>query len=228
MIEGTRSEPLPNRRLQGALRGKCIFRQGDPVKAVYRVENGCVRLQLEEPDGQRQVIAFLYPGQTFCVGMETHWATADAITDTVLTRFATTSLWELIASDSAAAMSLLFSADALVTELAHHLARLSHAGALERLTWFIDWVALHGSAARAQTLELPMSRQDIADFLGIAPATVSRLFRRKLETGELRRIGPHRYHYSPAALRPTLLPVSPAPAAPARRTREDSFEAVRA
>ena len=199
MTQDSRSLDGASHRLVGALRGKNIFRQGDPVEAVYRVENGCVRLQLEDESGGRQGIAFVYPGHTFCVGLETHWASADAVTDTVLTRFANTSLWTLIAQDSRAAMALLFSADALVTELARHLGRLSHLGAYQRLPWFLEWVANQGAANEPRVIDLPMSRQDIADFLAIAPETVSRLFRRKEMSGELSRVGRRRYRYEPHA-----------------------------
>lgn len=188
-----------NHRLMGALRGKNIFRQGDPAEAVYRVEHGCVRLQLEHANGQRQVIAFVFPGQTFCVGLETHWASADAVSDTVLNRFSRQSLWEVMAHDSTTAQALLFSADELLTELAHHVSRLTHSDAYDRLSWFIDWVAGQPSNTGGN-LELPMSRQDIADFLGIAPETVSRLLRRMTADGVLRRIGARRYRYDPHGL----------------------------
>lgn len=194
----------------GALRGKAIFRQGDVAGAVYRVDHGCVRLQVEDASGVRQIIAFVFPGQTFCAGLETHWASAHAVVDTVLTRFPHSALWDLIAKDSRAAMSLLFSADELLTEVAHHLGRLSHSSAYERLTWFVAWVAGHTSRAEDQLLDLPMSRQEVADFLGIAPETVSRLFRRMESRGKLLRVSPRQYRYCPDA--PRHLPSSNAAA----------------
>lgn len=193
-----------NHRLMGALRGRNIFRQGNPAEAIYRVEHGCVRLQLEHADGQRQVIAFIFPGQTFCVGFETHWASADAVTDTVLSRFSRNTLWELISQDPSAAEALLFSADERLTELAYHVSRLTHSTAYDRMVWFVDWVANQPGAANGAKgggiVDLPMSRQDIADFLGIAPETVSRLLRRLTGEGVLRRIGSRRYRYDPHGL----------------------------
>lgn len=186
-------------RLIAALRGKAIFHQGDPASALYRVEHGCVRLQIGDAAGSRQVIAFVFAGQTFCAGMETHWASAHAITDTVLSRFPHVALWDLVARDSRAALNLLLSADELLTDLAHHLGRMSHSDAYERITWFVDWVAKQTKAPPGGTLDIPMSRHDIADFLGIAPETVSRLFRRMESTGRLRRVAPRRFSYHPSA-----------------------------
>lgn len=185
----------PGSRRMAALRGVVIFHQGDAACAIYKVEHGCVRLQVEDPDGSRQVIAFVFSGQTICAGFERHWATAHALTDTVLLRIPHNSLWSLIAGGSTGAAQLLFSTDELLNELGLHLNRLSRHDACERMTWFLDWVAKRGDAGRARAFDLPMSRQDMADFLGIAPETVSRLLHRLLESGKLRRVGRRRYMF---------------------------------
>ena len=182
-------------RRVGVLRGKNIFRQGEPAQVFYRIEHGCVRLQIEHLDGHRQVIAFLFTGQTFCAGFDTHWASADAMTDTVLSRFPHDSLRALTSQDPSLAESLIFSADKLLTELAHHLSRVIHLSAYERMRWFVDWLASH-PLNNDEILELPMSRQDIADFLGLAPETVSRLLRRLMAHGVLRPAGTRRYRYA--------------------------------
>lgn len=183
-------------RLVGVLKGQSVFHQGDPAEAVYRLERGCVRLQLAAAGGGREVIAFLFPGDVFCAGLETHWASADAITDAIVTRFSKASLWQLIGADSEAAMALLFSADELLTDLAHHIGRLSHCSASARCSWFLTWIAERGGTGESGVIHLPMSRRDIADFLGVAPETVSRMIRQLQTSGELRRTGPHTYSRS--------------------------------
>jgi CRP-like cAMP-binding protein len=89
----------------------------------------------------------------------------------------------------------------MLTELAHHLGRLSHSSAYERLSWFVAWVADHTKATDDELLDLPMSRQEVADFLGIAPETVSRLFRRMEAGGRLLRVSARQYRYSADAPR---------------------------
>ena len=206
-------------KLVGALKGKGIFRQGDPAEAVYRVEHGCVRLQVDDEFGSRQVIGFVFPGSTFYAGMETHWASAIAVTDTVLTRFSLKSLWELMDTDASAAMALLSSADQFLTRLAQHLNRLTHFDAQERLTWFLNWLRTQNMESDEQIIHLPMSRQDVAEFLGIAPETVSRLVRQMTLSGRLHPLGRRRYRYAPAA-RPS------SPSRPRNHADHDSYVAA--
>lgn len=193
---------LVQHRLTGVLKGNDVFHQGDPADAVFRVEHGCVRLHLDDEAGYRQVIAFIFPGQAFCVGQETRWASATAVTDSVLTKFSKEALWNLAGVDTQAAMSLLLSSDQLLIELAQHLNRLTHLPAPERMTWFLGWLAQHNGADNDErTFDLPMSRQDIADFLGIAPETVSRLVRQLTTDGKLRQVGKRRYRYTEGRVR---------------------------
>jgi CRP-like cAMP-binding protein len=195
-VESGRLDRASHRKV-GVLKGQSIFQQNQNAEAVYRLERGCVRLQLHSEDGHREVIAFLFPGDVFSAGLQTHWASADAVTDTIVTRFSKNSLWQLMGAEPEAAMTLLFSADELLTELARHIGRLSHASASDRLTWFLGWVADRSCAVGSGPFHLPMSRRDIADFLGIAPETVSRLLRQLEASGELRRIDLHSYVYRP-------------------------------
>jgi CRP-like cAMP-binding protein len=169
-----------------------IFHEGDAVEAIYRVERGCVRLQINDEGGQREIVTFLFPGDLFCVGLETHWASAYAVTDATIAVFSLPLLWEFISQRSDAALALLFSADDLLDDVAHHLALLSHSDAGARLRWFLQWLSQRSTCKDGSgAVHMPMGRRDIADFLGIAPETVSRLFLRLETRGELRRTGGH-------------------------------------
>jgi CRP-like cAMP-binding protein len=179
-------------RLMDAPKGEEIFHQGDDAEAIYRVERGCVRLQIDGKDGQREVIAFLFSGEVVCVGLETHWASAYAVTDTIVARISMCSLWELISRDASAARDLLVSADKRLRDVADHGLMLSRFTARARLAWFLQWLSGH-DGHRLDAFDLPMTRRDIADFLGIAPETVSRLFRQAVDRGDLRRLSGKRY-----------------------------------
>jgi CRP-like cAMP-binding protein len=178
--DGSRIVSLP--------RGRAIFHQGAAAEAVYRVERGCVRLQLEAEDGERQVIAFLFPGQLLCAGLETHWASAYAVSDCAV---AVIPRRRLSAPDGAGDMAraLLVSAEGLLAELAQHTARLRRARGMARVRWFLEWAAERSPCGASGSIEATISRRDIADFLGLSPETVSRLFRRLEACGELRRAG---------------------------------------
>jgi CRP-like cAMP-binding protein len=192
-------------RLVGALKGRPLFHQGEAAEAIYRVQRGCVRLEIEGEEGQRDVVTFLFAGDTVCAGFDTHWASAHAVSDSVLAVYAMQTVWEHLAHDPEAAHRLLVSADDRLDHVAHHLALVGHATAEARLRWFLGWVAprtvLHDSAG---SFQLPMNRRDIADFLGLAPETVSRSLRELENSGELRRLGDHRCVFRPHAGRSAI------------------------
>ena len=178
-------------RLVRAAKSDVIFRQGDPASAVFRIDRGCVRLEIQDEHGRREIVAFLFPGDVFCVGLQQHWSSAYAVNDTLLARYPMSALWTTLARDPGAAMELLVCADQLVELVARHLALVCHATAGERLAWFLSWLHDRTGPEGSSVTQLPMSRRDIADFLGMAPETVSRLFRKLERRGDLRRTGHH-------------------------------------
>ena len=175
-------------------RGRQIFAQGDEAEAIYRVERGCVRLQTHDEEGSRDVLAFFFAGDVICGGLGTHWASAEAVSETVITRFSLVALMELMRSEPQAAMSLLASAESALNELARHIGRVVHSSASDRLIWFLTWIS-ERTATQSAAFELPMNRRDIADFLGLAPETVSRTFAQLEACGDLRKGGSRQYSY---------------------------------
>ena len=198
MIELRETLAGARHRLVGALKGRALFHQGGPAEALYRVQRGCIRLEIEAEDGQRDVVSFLFPGDVVCAGFDTHWASAYAVSDCVLAVFALQNLWDHVSRDPEAAHGLLQSADARLVEVAHHMALLSHANAEARLRWFLGWIAPRTALGDgAESFHLPMGRRDIADFLGIAPETVSRTLKELETSGELRRLAGRRCVFRP-------------------------------
>lgn len=165
-----------------------IFHEGDPVEAVYRVEQGCLRLQIEDEEGHREIVSFFFGGDLFCVGVDFHWASAYAVMTSVVAVYSLAGIWDQPASGAEATLSLLAATDTLLDSVSHHLALLSHEDAGDRLRWFLnslaDQPALRDAAG---AVRLPMTRRDIGDYLGLAPETVSRLFLRLETDGEIQR-----------------------------------------
>jgi CRP-like cAMP-binding protein len=192
-------------RLQLFQRNTSIFHEGDRAEAVYVVQRGCVRLQFNSEDGQREVVAFYFPGDVIFALPETHRASAEAVCETALAKVSRAALWEVAVARPQTARALLALAQESLSVLAQHLGRLTHASALERVTWFLGWLSERTSASGSGLFPVPMTRRDIADYLGVAPETVSRLFRRLEDRGELRKAGSRCYVYRPrrAAGRPS-------------------------
>lgn len=76
-------------------KGRLIYDEGEPSKAVYRLDKGCVRLQVNGPDGDRQIVAFLFPGDLFGLCVDRRNSSAEAVTDVDLTHYALQSVLEL-------------------------------------------------------------------------------------------------------------------------------------
>ncbi len=152
-----------------------IFGEDEPAEYIYRVVSGAVRTMRFSSDGRRQIMAFHLPGDIF--GVETgekHTLTAEAVTasDIVLVR---RSLLERAADEDARAARLWLELTSRHLRNAHdHALILGRKGASERVAAFL--LRFADRFTRGQELDLPMSRADIADYLGLTIETVSRAF----------------------------------------------------
>jgi len=149
-----------------------IFGEGEPADYVYRVVSGSVRTYKILSDGRRQVCGFYLPGDCFGLqSSEEHTFSAEAITDTkvlVVKRSALTAL----ADRDAAVGRELFALTACELRRVQEQVLLLVKSAQERVASFL--VEMSERAAAGNAIELPMSRQDIADYLGLTIETVSR------------------------------------------------------
>jgi len=156
--------------------GETIFHEGDNALYFYKVVTGSVRLVKSVADGHRQICDFNLAGDLLGYSNATeHEFTAEAIQDCTLIRYRRKETTTLIKSDAAFACELqALTAKGLSSAYAH-MVRLCHRSAYDRLAWF-----LLSMADRAEDGEgwiaLPMTRVDIADYLGLAHETVSRAF----------------------------------------------------
>jgi CRP-like cAMP-binding protein len=149
-----------------------IFGESEPAEYIYKVISGAVRTYKILADGRRQIGAFYLPGDTFGleVGSEHHFS-AEAIKRTVVRVVRRRAIVALAERDGEAARELwAFAAREL--QRAQERMLLLVKSAPQRLACFL--LEMSERLAAADTLELPMSRQDIADYLGLTIETVSR------------------------------------------------------
>ena len=149
-----------------------IYGEAEPADYVYKVVTGAVRTYRILSDGRRQIGAFYLPGDMF--GLEagdTHHFSAEAITNSTIRIVKRNALLSLAASEPARARELW-------TLIARELERMQdHAvllikSAQERVASFL--LELSQRLSASEIVELPMSRHDIADYLGLTIETVSR------------------------------------------------------
>jgi CRP-like cAMP-binding protein len=150
-----------------------LFQEGERSQHVYKVISGAVRTCRMLVDGRRQIADFILPGDFFGLDWQaTHNFTAEAVTDTVVISYPRRQL-ELLAERAPSIQRLLLST--LCKGLAatqEHVVMLGRQTAYERLAWFL--VRVMERAGRGNAIDMPMSRMDIADYLGLTIETVSR------------------------------------------------------
>jgi CRP/FNR family nitrogen fixation transcriptional regulator len=149
-----------------------IYGEKEPAECVYQVVAGVVRTYKILTDGRRQIGAFYVSNDLF--GIEAsleHHLSAEAVSNCAVRIVKRGALHALAARDSEIA-GQLFALAAREVERAQDHTLLLVKSAQERLAFFLLEMAERLPAA--DILELPMSRHDIADYLGLTIETVSR------------------------------------------------------
>jgi CRP/FNR family transcriptional regulator, nitrogen fixation regulation protein len=162
--------------LMGALmsfaRNAEIYGENEPADYLYKVVSGTVRTYKVLVDGRRQIGAFHLPGDIFGFEIaDEHTFSAEAITDCKIIVIKRSAVVTLAASDNDVARQMwALTARELQRVQEHSLVLIK--SAQERVAGFLLEMADRASSGGA--VELPMSRQDIADYLGLTIETVSR------------------------------------------------------
>jgi CRP/FNR family transcriptional regulator len=156
-----------------------VFAEGDPATHLYQVETGAVALYKVLCDGRRQVLGFAYPGDFIGLGAQgEHVINAQAMKPTRLRCLPVSALSQIARQDPRLGFRLY---EALASELAATRELLLTTGqrsACERLVAFLLAISRRNARKGQDPLvfDLPMTRTDIADFLGLTIETVSRTF----------------------------------------------------
>lgn len=172
-------------------RGEHLFRAADTFHSVYAVRSGALKTYALSEDGEEQVTGFYLPGEV--VGMDGvstnyHVSSAKALDTSSVCEIPFDTMEELslrIPSLQHHFFSLM-SQEIKADREVHML--LSKKSAEERIAALL--LSLSARAAHRglsdQHLRLPMARNDMANYLGLAVETVSRIFTRLHNTGVLR------------------------------------------
>jgi CRP/FNR family nitrogen fixation transcriptional regulator len=156
------------------LRNEEIYGQDEPAEFVYRVLSGTVRTCRQLADGRRQVEAFHLSGDVFgleCGGV--HYASAEAVGDCEVALVRRSAVETAALRDGTAARALWLLATGDLERVRRLTLTLARKGATERVASFLLAMAARGGG---DIVDLSMSRNDLADHLGLTIETVSRTF----------------------------------------------------
>ena len=158
-----------------------VYGEDEPAEYLYQVISGAVRTYRMLDDGRRQVVAFYLPGDIFGVEAgDVHLFSAEAVSESRVLVAKRSAVLARAEREKQLSRQLW---DLMVRELQrmqqHSFVLIKSAE--ERVAGFL--LEMAGRCSGSASIELPMSRQDIADYLGLSIETVSRTFTQFVQSG---------------------------------------------
>jgi CRP/FNR family transcriptional regulator len=156
-----------------------LVSEGSTAENVFTVTEGVIRLYRLLADGRRQVLGFALPGDFLGLSLfDVYGFSADAVTDTTVCRFPRKAFVTYVDQRPHLMRRLHEFASHELSLAQDQMVLLGRRNADERVAAFL--IALRDRLRRlghsSPSLPVPMSRQDIADYLGLTIETVSRTF----------------------------------------------------
>ena len=161
-----------------------IYGESEPADYLYKVASGAIRTYKVLNDGRRQIGSFYLPGDIF--GLEVggkHTFSAEAVADSRVLVIRRSAVAALAGRNKEIARQLWTMTAAELQRAQDHVMLLIKT-AQERVVGFLLEMAAR-SNPDASEVDLPMSRQDIADYLGLTMETVSRMMTQLENSGAI-------------------------------------------
>jgi len=165
-------------------RNSTIFSEGDDADYSYKVISGAVRLSKMMSDGRRQIAEFALPGDFIGINwLEEHAMTAEALNDVTVVSYTRGRLERLGDENREIRAELFANLRHDLWAAQNHLVILGRQSALERVANFLVQLLDRNRGQDKSHLEIPMTRQDIADYLGLTIETVCRMLTKLKASG---------------------------------------------
>ena len=159
--------------------GQALFHEGDPATRVFTLTRGALKLYKLLADGRRQVTGFLHPGDFLGISVDDeHAFSAEALEDSQLCWFPRSRFDDFVEDEATMERELYRMAAHELAAAQQQFILLGRKTATERLASFLLMLAKRtelSNGVGAGMIRLPMSRSDIADYLGLTKETVSRV-----------------------------------------------------
>lgn len=176
--------------------GSAAFWEGDAATHVFEVVEGVMRVFKVLADGRRVITGFMYPGDLMGVSVsDAYLYTAEAVTKVRIRRFSRTRFEDEIARSPELRPQLFARLCDEMAAAQDQMVLLARKTAEERVSTHIIRMAQRhsGAAGQGARLEVPMTRADMADYLGLTLETVSRIMSRLISRGVISPVGRHAF-----------------------------------
>ncbi|MFY0610582.1 MAG: helix-turn-helix domain-containing protein [Hyphomicrobiaceae bacterium] len=154
-----------------------VFTEGDDVTHIYRVEAVHVCIYRMLADGRRQIVGFAFPGDFIGLGAVGHHTTnAEATERTRLQSLPVSDLHRVVRDSPQLGLDLYAALSEELASTRELLISIGQKTAQERVAGFLLLLSKRNvrRGEDPDTIVLPMTRTDIADYLGLTIETVSR------------------------------------------------------
>lgn len=170
--------------------GDHLYRPADKLRALYAVKSGSVKVYTPMADGDEQIVGFHLPGELIGLdglGTDTHTCAAAALETTAICELPVAALYEMCHTHPAIRSQLNRLMGSQLAHVREMLLLVGRKSAEGRLAGFLLNLSgrLKARGLSPNQFYLSMSRLDIANYLGLAVETVSRVFSRFQEEGLL-------------------------------------------
>lgn len=159
--------------------GSPLVDEGEDETFVFSVTAGCLKIYKLMADGRRQITGFLFAGDFLGLARSnTYTCSAEAVSSTTLCRMTRKQFDGFARSMPNLERRLFTFASEQIAEVQEQLLLLGRKTAQERVATFLLKLSERTAQAGrpAEIVDVPMSRDDIADYLGLTTETVSRTF----------------------------------------------------
>lgn len=156
-------------------RNEVLFTEGDAAEHFYRIISGTVRLCRYMPDGRRYIVDFQVPGDV--IGLTEspdHPMSAEGVTDVIVVAYPRVCFDRMARDCPDLRTQHLCHLSSSLLSAQQHMFVLGCQKAKERVASFVLRLADRLDLCHGDRLDLAMSRQDIADHLGLTIETISR------------------------------------------------------
>ncbi|HEV7434528.1 MAG TPA: helix-turn-helix domain-containing protein [Pseudorhizobium sp.] len=171
-----------------------LFFQGDAAASIFEIVQGTLRIMRILPDGRRVITGFLHAGDILGISFKSHYIySAEAINDVVVRRLSRKAFEKEVASSDELRPAVFHRMSDEMAAAQDQMVLLSTKNAEERLCSFllVELQRALRAGAREAVVRLPMTRLDIADYLGLTIETVSRTMTKLANKGVLAASGRH-------------------------------------
>ena len=178
-----------------------LFNQYSEARGVYVLEAGVIMIERSSAAGRRQILGFSYPGDFVGLTRDERFEySVQSLTEAEIREFPIALFSQLTEESPQLKMNINRIGGSVFSHAIDHVFALGQKKAHERVCYLLQEISNRRLNSEEGVVDLPMTRQDIADYLGLTMETVSRAMRKLKSDGIIDIEGNHRVRLLQAEL----------------------------